>query len=354
MAMSEEELVDFKDALSLLSADELRAQMGDGAEEDALIQAQLDLGKAVETKGSKAVDSNNEDGDDNTMGTPKKEPSTKANDVDDEDDGDEDDGDEDDDGDSAAAVAAAKVASDAAAATAAEAAAATAAESTVEIDPATLAAQLQPLDLSYLDTKFATKMEELDTAKAEKFQALMDGTIDAKEYSKFESQYMRDRDSLKDERANESTWFTGVHNFKLDALAKSGINYDTDQVKADSWDAWIKHLAANPANANKDSAWFLNEAHRKVMVEFEISPNTVATKQKPAQNVADGKKVSEKAGRAPKLDDIPPTLGGLPAAAEIETGDDGEFAHLDKLNGMAYERAIAALTPAQKERYEST
>jgi hypothetical protein len=40
----------------------------------------------------------------------------------------------------------------------------------------------------------------------------------------------------------------------------------------------------------------------------------------------------------------------MPAAAAPEVGR-GEFTHLDNLNGLDLERAVAALSPEQRERW---
>jgi hypothetical protein len=49
--------------------------------------------------------------------------------------------------------------------------------------------------------------------------------------------------------------------------------------------------------------------------------------------------------------EIPPSLGTLPAAGEDNLSDGGRFAHLDRLNGEAFENALAALSPADRDRY---
>jgi hypothetical protein len=43
-------------------------------------------------------------------------------------------------------------------------------------------------------------------------------------------------------------------------------------------------------------------------------------------------------------------LGTMPAAAPAEVGG-GEFKHLDTLSGLELERAVAALTPDQRDRW---
>jgi hypothetical protein len=48
--------------------------------------------------------------------------------------------------------------------------------------------------------------------------------------------------------------------------------------------------------------------------------------------------------------DIPKTLANVPSAEANEDGGD-EFAWLDKLKGMDYERALSKLSENERERY---
>ena len=52
-----------------------------------------------------------------------------------------------------------------------------------------------------------------------------------------------------------------------------------------------------------------------------------------------------------KQREIPPNLGGLPSAADDDLGGGGDFAYLDRLQGVAYEDAFAKLTADQQEAY---
>jgi len=71
----------------------------------------------------------------------------------------------------------------------------------------------------------------------------------------------------------------------------------------------------------------------------------------PKTDPKDEKKDGGKGKRGKKgLADIPPTLADVPASDPVE--DDGsEFAHIDRLDGEAHERALAKLSPADRERY---
>lgn len=91
--------------------------------------------------------------------------------------------------------------------------------------------------------------------------------------------------------------------------------------------------AKDPA---KGYEWALNEADRQVRKRFN-------TGTEPANEVKQQK-------REPDLSKVPKTLAQLPAAEMAETGNE-EFAHLDKLDGIALEQALRKLTPEQEARY---
>lgn len=335
MALNEEQAQELRDTYKLLSADELRGMKGDNDDEDAIIDEILGAGKAVEMKTPAPAPADDDADDLPPANKAKAEP---------------DDEDEDDD-EPLDPPAAAKVE-----APAAEPAAEPEAQAAAE--PAADAAQIAPLDLSFMDGEFREKVKALDAEKSAKFKAMMDGEISAEEYSDYEAKYLDRRDGLKDERAAAADWFREIHGFKVKALGESGINYDTDAEKAQAWDEWVKRLVQNPAHARLSGPELLALAHKKVMVEFDVSPAAPAAKPAPAPEkgtkpAPSAKKVAEKQGRAPDLSGIPPTIGALPSAAGVDGGDGGEFGHLDNLTGMEYERALARLSPEQKARYET-
>lgn len=212
--------------------------------------------------------------------------------------------------------------------------------------------KLAPLDLSGVDQAYQEQLEQLDAGKAAKFKEMMDGEITAEEYSKFESKYLRDRDALGEERIGNVAWFKEVHHFKGVVLGE--INYDADKEKFDAFDDWVKRLASNPKYADRDGRWYLEEAHRKVKLEFGIDDKAIAA-DKGAKSDKDAGKPANKdqtRKKAPDLTKIPKTLGNLPSASD--DGDDeesGEFAHLNKLEGMDLERALAKMSKEQADRY---
>lgn len=74
------------------------------------------------------------------------------------------------------------------------------------------------------------------------------------------------------------------------------------------------------------------------------------TKYKQAFNIEAAAPKQAKAPSAKNEGVIPPNLGKLPAATANDT-DDGKFAHLDRLEGVAFEDALAKLSDAQRDEY---
>lgn len=74
------------------------------------------------------------------------------------------------------------------------------------------------------------------------------------------------------------------------------------------------------------------------------------TKYKQAFNIEAAAPNQAKATGTKKENAVPPNLGKLPAATANDT-DDGKFAHLDRLEGVAFEDALAKLSDAQRDEY---
>lgn len=305
------------EALAMLSPEE-RAAMLEDAEDDAAAAKKV------------AGDDDEDDKDDG-----KKPAAAKK----DDDDGEDDDSNDDEDGEDDAAAKAAQDAADSAATSAADAA------KTVD-----QAAQHEPikLDLTAVDTNYNKALEAMDTAKAAEFKKLMDGEITAEDYSKFESKYLRDRDAAAAERNDAAAWYKEINAFMNDVLKSDGINYATDGKMNAAFDRWVRTLGQDPDNAHRDGSWFLKEAHAMVKLQYHIGDSKPAQSDKPGK---EAEKQDKPKGRAPNTSNLPPTLGRLPAAADSEAADEGEFAHIDKLKGMDLELALRKMTPEQEERY---
>lgn len=141
------------------------------------------------------------------------------------------------------------------------------------------------------------------------------------------------------------------------AVAKAGEQLRSARALNAALDAEVKALANDPANKERTGEWFLETAHAAVKKTFKIGkPATDATAaaaatKKAADAAALAKAQAERDKKSGK-DKLAKTLSGLPAAGASETTDtDGEFAHLEALNGMDLEVAVAKLTPDQQERW---
>ncbi len=134
-------------------------------------------------------------------------------------------------------------------------------------------------------------------------------------------------------------WHFTVKQFMKSAKASDGIDYAADQTLNSELDMFTKALASDPKNADRDGDWFLNEAHKRVLTLRGITPKAKQSDIKAEVN----------ASRKPPVASIPKSIGDLPGG-EQDIGQ-GEFAAVDKLSGDAYERALAKMSPDQRNRY---
>jgi len=194
-------------------------------------------------------------------------------------------------------------------------------------------------------------MAAVKEASTDLLRKFKDGEIELDEYSEQLETLNAQRDALAEVRfkaavaedMNTQTtaqrWQFAVERF-ADAVRSENIDYRTDQEKQADLDSFVKTLAANPKNADKDFDWFLQEAHKRVKALHGILDTAVGVPDKtPAAS-----------SRKPPIDSAPKTLAQVPGSDGV--GDiGGEFANLDALDGMAYEAAIAKMTPEQRDRF---
>lgn len=203
---------------------------------------------------------------------------------------------------------------------------------------------------------YAQHRQELLAKKAEAFQKLMDGEIDAKEYVEIETEVQTQLDDLqaariRAETLNEANTQTqlAIQQREIQRIIKSAkaageIDYVADQDAQVQFDAVLGALQASPANAGKDFAELADQAHRAVLAMRGIG-KAAAPAPTPAPAPA-----APAPAAAQKQPELPPrTLAGLPTAGHASIGDD-IAAKLATLQGEDAERFIASLPPAQVER----
>jgi hypothetical protein len=155
----------------------------------------------------------------------------------------------------------------------------------------------------------------------------------------------------------EQLWVHAVNEFMSDTAklsgAAGGIDYRKDSEKASDLDGFVRSLAARSEHAHQSMAWFLTEAHKRVLALHGIATKTPADQTTDSDSAATPpvKSVERKPpDRKPPFDIAPKTLAMIPGGEG--PGDvDGEFAEVLALDGFDYEHAIARMSAAQRERF---
>lgn len=124
------------------------------------------------------------------------------------------------------------------------------------------------------------------------------------------------------------------------SIKAQGFDYQGNADALKDLDARVKALA--PLYKNEPGDWrkLLNAAHKLVAEErgIKLTQAKASAEQQPSKS------------RAPALEEVPPTVVRGPSAGGASVNG-GEFAHLDKLTGVALEKAIAKMTPDELERW---
>lgn len=281
------------------------------------------------------------------------------------------DDDDDDDGESAAAAAASKPAVGAAPGaddTAAGAATGAKEEGAADDDAdAPAPAAMQPVSPADADEQRKTLRAEKATA----LQQLLDGEIDQEAYQEVESRVQDKLDDLaraaavdmartqmqQDSMMQEYGQHLGAARKELKAAGidldgEAGAQFDRAirLFAQDAIDRGLTDAVGNMA-ASRDA---LAEAQALMLRRFGKSA-AAAPAAAPAAAAAGAAPAAAPTAppvRKPAAADrsaLPPTLAGVPAAADASVGS--EFAHLDGLEGTALEKALARMTADQQERY---
>lgn len=204
-----------------------------------------------------------------------------------------------------------------------------------------------PLPSDYDDQIKAIKDE--DAALRQKFK---DGEIDIDERDAGLAALAEKREGLVIQRAKaeiaremsqqsaQRQWESTVATFLTGAAKEEGgFDYRKDDGKRADLDQFLKILADKPENADKPMDWFLQEAHKRVKALHGVAP---APKRETVEEAVARRRASVSA--------MPKNLSQVPGSDG--PGDvDGEFADIERLEGLEYEAAIAKLTPAQREKF---
>lgn len=194
-----------------------------------------------------------------------------------------------------------------------------------------------PADAKDRITNIDTQLDEL----AKKFD---DGEMTAMELRAAQKPLEQQRQDLRDQLLKQSLSFDSQvaawSNVTVPAFLDKHPEYEPGSVLYDALNKEVQKLQM--ANDNPFDATYLAKAHATVQASVRKSLGLPA-------EPADKQKKEEKAKR-----EIPPTLGGLPAADMNDANDGGEFAYLDRLadkDPLAFESALGKLSEEKREMY---
>lgn len=196
------------------------------------------------------------------------------------------------------------------------------------------------------DDQVKANKEAMAAARA-KFN---DGELDQAELDAELDRLQDQRDELRDmktrakvaaemrEQSEQEAWARTINGFVDDAArnAEMGIvDYRKDEAKQRDLDAMVRALAAMPGNESKPMRWFLEEGHRRV-----VALHGIPTTKKPAGSQ-----------RRPDASAVVTSLADVPGGAGDADPVSDEFAELDKLTGLDYERALGRMSDEKRAQY---
>ena len=172
-------------------------------------------------------------------------------------------------------------------------------------------------------------------------QAELDAELDRLQDERDQLRDMKTRATVSAEMQQQSShqaWTATINSF-LEEAAKSAelgiVDYRQDKAKQADLDAMVRALGAAPGNENKPMRWFLEEGHRRV-----VALHGIATTKKPAD-----------VRRKPDASAVVTNLADVPGGAGDADPVSDEFAELDKLTGLDYERALGRLSEDKRAQY---
>lgn len=192
------------------------------------------------------------------------------------------------------------------------------------------------------------KLDDLD-------KQLEEGDIDIIQYTKERDPLIQQRTEARlaakfNEQSRDQLW-----KYEQNLFFNSNPEYRDDPVLNGALQRIFRSLDTQE-NAGKTGLELLTEAHKQVEASLAAryggGVKTPGAEQGKQQNQAKDQRPQLPKQDKPARDrvNLPRTLSDVPIAEANDTGQ-GEFAHLDNLSGIEFERALARLTPDQQDRY---
>ncbi|MDA4845942.1 hypothetical protein [Hoeflea poritis] len=190
------------------------------------------------------------------------------------------------------------------------------------------------------------RLQEIEKSLDDLAEKFDDGEITAKEKRDQEKELQKEQRSLErqiDQAAMSERFAEGQEATRAkewtDACTTFMDEHKDDYPQgSDAYlmlDSFVRAMNVDSGNARDPR--FLEQAHQKVQKLLHPPKGDDTTnKDDPDKNK--------------QRDDPPPTLGNVPAS-QINDTEDGKFAHIDRLSGEEYEKAVAGLSDKEREEY---
>jgi hypothetical protein len=153
-------------------------------------------------------------------------------------------------------------------------------------------------------------------------------------------------------QAAETEYVKTIDAVKASVREKDGIDYDKNPLLLQRWDLKVRELAADQKNAHRTGRWFLEEAHKVVLAEVEAAAQALGFERgKGGKPLTADAKIRDAINKRKPGATGAKSLATLPMADQDTGHSDGEFSHLDALDGDDLEVAVARMSPEQQERW---
>ena len=170
-------------------------------------------------------------------------------------------------------------------------------------------------------------------------------------YEKFqEARRDLDKATLKNELALEQYQKTRESYWQWEQARffSQNASFQSNRALNSAFAAEVNRILASPEGDKMSDADVLNKAKEAVEKDLGFLPKKKEEESKPDAEAVRKKALESHADRT----QIPKSLGGLPSA-ETETAV-GKWDYLERLDGAAFEKAVARLSPAEREEYEES
>lgn len=195
----------------------------------------------------------------------------------------------------------------------------------------------------------ADKITSIDEDIEKIGNEMHEGDIDLQEYHVKMNKLSNDRTILAIEHAQSE--FVAKNNASLteqrwtwdrDRFFEMNTSYEENPAAYAAFSSIVNTVLATNEYVDRSGADVLAEADRQYKSLFAPEPVKPDVPETPSVKPV------------LKVVKIPKTLGGMPAASSADADEGGEFAAIDKLDGMELEEAMARLTPEQSDRYAAS